>query len=837
MRPTILVVEDRATERALLAEVLSQSGFNVIETARGLDALRQLEMKPDLVLLDVDLPDMNGFEVCRLIKTNPAMASLSVLHLSGVAITSTEKAAALEGGADGYLVKPVDPAELVAQVRALLRLRRAEEAARTSEERLRLIMNSAYDAFVAVDVRGAVTDWNHQAEVVFGWRRDEALGRSLAELIIPARHRPKHYEGLARIVQTGNSPFHNNLIEVTALHKDGHEFPAEVSVSAVRWRDEYLFNAFARDISPRKRAERAQALQQLVSEILIGAHGVSETLAKILQALCRFVGCQAGQVWRVDEPASLLRCLESWAEPAAALEEFVRLSRRQSLRAGEGLAGGVWKRGGAVLLAKLNLEDDPRLEAALRAGMRSAFACPLFLGDVVTGVLEFFGSSCLSPDVSAVLAAPSARIAQFLERKRVEEVEAEQARLAAFSADVATALAQSGTLDGMLQSCAEAMVRHLGAAFARIWILDEPLDQLVLRASAGLYTHKDGMHARVPVGQWKIGRIAQERQPHLTNDVLNDSRISNPDWARREGMVAFAGHPLVSAGKLIGVMALFARVPLSDFTLRALASAADNIAAGAHLLQAESWLLTAEEELRTAQRIQRNLYPRKAPSIAGFDIGGAAYPAEATGGDYFDFVSLGDGSLGVALGDVSGHGLGPALLMASVRASLRALALVHGDVSEILAFMNRILIEDTEDDQFVTFFLARLDPQRRSCLYSSAGHLTGYLLDANGQVKLRLDSTGLPLGIVSDTSFPAGAEVHLGDGDFLLLLTDGITCAPDGAPFGVERALAIARIFRRDSAIQIVKNLYGAVRAFSQDMPQHDDISAVVIKREAGPAI
>src|SRR5271165_4731632 len=132
--------------------------------------------------------------------------------------------------------------------------------------------------------------------------------------------------------------------------------------------------------------------------------------------------------------------------------------------------------------------------------------------------------------------------------------------------------------------CSSAALRlwcaTLDAAFARIWTLNELENTLELRASAGQYTHLDGGHARVPVGQLKIGLIAQERKPHLTNDVQTDERISHPEWARKEGIRAFAGHPLIVEGRLVGVLGMFARKELEPDSLEALASVADTIAQG-----------------------------------------------------------------------------------------------------------------------------------------------------------------------------------------------------------------------------------------------------------------
>ncbi len=124
-------------------------------------------------------------------------------------------------------------------------------------------------------------------------------------------------------------------------------------------------------------------------------------------------------------------------------------------------------------------------------------------------------------------------------------------------------------------------------------------DVLELRASAGLYTHLDGPHSRVPVGKYKIGLIAQERKPHLTNAVVGDPRVSDQEWAKREGMVAFAGYPLVVDDRLVGVMAMFARQPLSEATLEAMASVADEIAVGIERKVAEERLHEQREWLRS----------------------------------------------------------------------------------------------------------------------------------------------------------------------------------------------------------------------------------------------
>jgi len=166
------------------------------------------------------------------------------------------------------------------------------------------------------------------------------------------------------------------------------------------------------------------------------------------------------------------------------------------------------------------------------------------------------------------------------ERKKAEEDIRERMWHAEFVAEIGMALTESGSMQEAMGKCCQSMVNNLEAAFARIWTFNETENMLELQASAGMYTHIDGGHSRVPVGKFKIGLIAQERKPHLTNHVVGDPHVGEQEWAKREGMVAFAGYPLVIDDKLIGVVAMFARKQLSEMTLRILETAAYEIALG-----------------------------------------------------------------------------------------------------------------------------------------------------------------------------------------------------------------------------------------------------------------
>lgn len=242
------------------------------------------------------------------------------------------------------------------------------------------------------------------------------------------------------------------------------------------------------------------------------------------------------------------------------------------------------------------------------------------------------------------------------------------------------------------------------------------------------------------------------------------------------------------------------------------------------------------EEIRLARQIQQKLFPAAPPPSACFDICGASWPAEATGGDYFDYFSMSD-DLGVVIGDVSGHGFGPALLMAELRAYLRAFLLMRREVGEIVGLLNSALAADAPEGYFATLLLVRLERATRSVVYVSAGHVPGYILSAAGEVKAILKATSLPLAVLTEGDFSAVTVPPLEPGDLLLLLTDGIVEAhgDDDNQFGIDRVLEVVRSRQQREAREIVDSLYHAVRDFCGIEAQLDDMTVIVVKAAAAP--
>lgn len=212
----------------------------------------------------------------------------------------------------------------------------------------------------------------------------------------------------------------------------------------------------------------------------------------------------------------------------------------------------------------------------------------------------------------------------------------------------------------------------------------------------------------------------------------------------------------------------------------------------------------------------------------------AAWTATATCGDYFDFFGLPDRGVVLAIGDVCGHGLGAALLMAETRAYLRSLLRSRSKLPMAFEVLNRSISEDVESGVFVTLLAARLDPDKRSLVYASAGHVPGYIIDRHGEVRQELPPTGPALGILENQHSKSSDHIPLQPGDLLLLLTDGVTetRAPHGSFFEAWGALDLIRKHRNETARSIVDRLYEGTRSFAQAKPQRDDITMVVCMLE-----
>jgi serine phosphatase RsbU (regulator of sigma subunit) len=244
----------------------------------------------------------------------------------------------------------------------------------------------------------------------------------------------------------------------------------------------------------------------------------------------------------------------------------------------------------------------------------------------------------------------------------------------------------------------------------------------------------------------------------------------------------------------------------------------------------------ARAQLIAAGEVQRMLLPERAPDVPGLDIAGDCFSADESGGDFYDFPKMLDGSVGIVMGDVSGHGLGPAILAADSRAYVRAFSRACNTLGQVLVQTNHLLCEDTGGVRFVTLFFACIHPRTRVMRVASAGH-RAFLFDRHG-LPTPLESQQPPLGLDRKLIRNFQTEVMLQSGELLLMMTDGITEAAStrnlprsqATMFGDKRALEVVNDCRHMSSQEIVGQLLDAVSNFTKRREQDDDMTAVVVK-------
>ena len=266
-----------------------------------------------------------------------------------------------------------------------------------SEAWLRAVIDSALDAVVTTDADSVITGWSAHAEAMFGWRADEALGRTLAETIIPPRYREPHRAGVQRYLATGEPHILNQRIEITALRRNGREFPVELTVAAARSGGQVVFSAFIRDIGDWRRAEARLTAEHGVTRALAEAATVEAAAEPVLRAMGEALGWQVGFLWTVRD--GRLRVAAHWHAEGVDTAEFDAASRTYAFAPGEGLPGRAWAAGEPVWVTDAAVDPGfVRAPHALRAGLRGAFAFPVQAGHDILGIIEFFSPEAEEPD-------------------------------------------------------------------------------------------------------------------------------------------------------------------------------------------------------------------------------------------------------------------------------------------------------------------------------------------------------------------------------------------------------------------------------------------------------
>ncbi|MGC2658870.1 MAG: SpoIIE family protein phosphatase [Bryobacteraceae bacterium] len=362
------------------------------------------------------------------------------------------------------------------------------------------------------------------------------------------------------------------------------------------------------------------------------------------------------------------------------------------------------------------------------------------------------------------------------------------------------------------------------------------IDQLavLLRNNGGFET----AYAIGPALAMPVRVLDQVRTSTPIFNSANDGRTPDPESP--ELLL-----PLPGRRQLLGVMALGPKrseAPYTPSDLRMLESVGVQTGLGLELSEAAASLATAAverahaaREMEVAREVQERLFPQRLPEIKGVSIAGACRTVFGVGGDYYDAFEIGDGCLGLAIGDVSGKGISAALLMASLRACLRTMTrTTSGELTHLMSHLNRLIYEASAINRYATFFFGIFDPAASKFHYVNAGHNPPVLLrkSANGRSEwIRLDCGGPVVGLLPEVSYEQGSLL-IHPGDLLLTYTDGISEAmnSDEEEWGEEAMILAAQQASDGTAEDIVNAVFAAADVFAGGASQHDDMTVLVMK-------
>lgn len=341
--------------------------------------------------------------------------------------------------------------------------------------------------------------------------------------------------------------------------------------------------------------------------------------------------------------------------------------------------------------------------------------------------------------------------------------------------------------------------------------------------------------------------LAPANLTYLFFILLSTLRL-NPSLSRWTGLLSGAGYLAVAAYTFARYPSVDPLFPPAVFVTYGLLIVLGGFVGGAVAGEIRKYVIASlqeaetrrqmeriQQDLDTARGIQQDLLPKQPPASSQFDIAGWNQPADATGGDYFDWQELGNGRIAVSLADVSGHGIGPALVMAVCRAYARASFPSAGDLPEVMTRLNELLVKDLPSERYVTMVVAWLDTTNSRFELVSAGH--GPILHyqaANDQFQ-SIEPQGIPFGLFPGFQYGSPHRFEMAPGDLLVLTTDGFFewANAHDEQFGLERLQESIRSARDLESSKIIAQLHAAVVKFAGGTAQQDDLTAVVVKRRA----
>lgn len=715
------------------------------------------------------------------------------------------------------------------------------------------LLDQVRAAVIATDLEGIVTFWNHHAETLYGWSRDEAMGRSIGELLVP-----DDQLDLAGAIMTRVGEGHSWEGEMRLNRKDGTSLLTFVSDSPIIDPEKGLLGVvgISSDITERRRGELRIAAQYAISRILGEAQDLPNAAARILRVIADSLGWDVCALWVRDRTTNRLLCLRVTEPPRPAFTAFIEQTAATTLGFGEGLPGQVWRAGKPSWFEDVTQDINfARTDAAILADLHSAFGSPIIVGGEILGVIEAFSSEVrpADGDLLQVMAVVGSQIGQFVERKWAEaerarllrleqearaEAEAAQARLS-FLAEASRVLNRSLNYADVLKSVGRLTVPRLAdwCVFyaqeegpAPRWVYfahsDDRIEQILEGTSP---TQRTAIDALLPVREVLdsgspevLGAISQPAEGDLSSREIDT-------LAPKSAMVL----PLVVGGRSRGALALMSSSDARRYGSEDLALAED---LSQRIAQAIDNARLYQERSHVARTLQRSLLPPELPRIPGVEIGARYRPAgegNEVGGDFYDLFETRAGNWAVVIGDVCGKGPDAAALTGLVRHTIRAAAVAGDSPDQVLELTNKAILRQVSDSRFCTVACVELKLYEGGArmVLSCGGHPPPLILRSNGKVE-KVDCEGTLLGVLDEPEM-ANHEQTLAPGDAFVLFTDGVTEAegPEDE-FGEQRLEELLEGCAGMSAPEIAETIERTIVDFQSDTPR-DDVAIIALRIKA----
>ncbi|MCZ6867899.1 MAG: SpoIIE family protein phosphatase [Gammaproteobacteria bacterium] len=329
------------------------------------------------------------------------------------------------------------------------------------------------------------------------------------------------------------------------------------------------------------------------------------------------------------------------------------------------------------------------------------------------------------------------------------------------------------------------------------------------------------------------GRVLASGKPAWIENVLEDENFPRRKMAEDIGVRGAFGFPVSVHGEVEAVLEFFSDREESEGDEKLFEFISDVGRQLGFFIERKRKVKRLEHDLEVARDIQRTLLPTNDLDFVGFDIAGWNQPADETGGDFFDWFAVPGGHCCFTIADVTGHGIGPALVAAICRAYIRAAASNEPSLTALVTKVNQLISQDVSRGRFVTAAVGILDVSGRKVSLLSAGHGPTLFFHKRSGCVTSIEAQGIPLGIEPTLQYDSAIDLHFDQGDLLVVVTDGFPewKNPDGEQFGMQRLSRCTEQLAELPSSEIISNLYAEIREFSRGVDQADDLTAVVIKR------